>query len=274
MKIENIKCFLTVVRTGSLHKAAEELFLTPQNLSTIIRNIENDVGEALFVRTSKGMVLSVEGKRFLPYANTINDAYQEYFNAKKLSNNILNFYTTPAMAAELNEINGRLLENQYYLSIQKRSVADLDDMLQRNIPGFYFIALQKEQLYKLGKRECSVLLEYNKALRIVHRNNPVLQNKVNKNKLLVIVQDSYDDNAGQYLQLDNINSVKDLMRKEHAIYNCVQYQFYKKFYEPNEWAILDVYDIQTIKHCLLYNGDYAKPLVEAVENHIRQLFDV
>ena len=57
MKIENLKYFLAVVRTGSLHKAAEELYLMPQNLSTIIRNIEHDAGEKLFVRTLKGLLL-------------------------------------------------------------------------------------------------------------------------------------------------------------------------------------------------------------------------
>lgn len=273
MKIENLNCFLAVVRTGSLHKAAEELFLTPQNLSTIIRNIEHDTGEELFVRTSKGMVLSSEGEKFLPYVNTMYNAYQEYFDSKKPHNNILNFYTTPAMAVELSKINGCLFDNQYYLSIQKRSVTDLYDMVKRHIPGVYLVALPEDQLYRLGQKEYSVILEYDKSLKVVHRSNPVLQNKIDKRRLMMIMQDYYEGNHGEALRLDNIDVIKELMRNKQAIYNCVPYQVRKYFNEQDEWVILEEAKVNAIKHCLLYHGECLQAVKTELEHSIKQLLD-
>ena len=43
MKIENLKIFLVAAQSGSIRKAADLLFVSPQNLSFIIRNLEQEL---------------------------------------------------------------------------------------------------------------------------------------------------------------------------------------------------------------------------------------
>ena len=55
MKIENLKIFITVAHTENMHKTAEMLFTSYQNISFIIKNMEKELGVALFIRDNKGM---------------------------------------------------------------------------------------------------------------------------------------------------------------------------------------------------------------------------
>lgn len=65
-----IEAFLTVHQTGSVTKAAEQLYINQASLSTRLRTLERELGCSLFVRGrgEKAMVLTAEGKRFLPLA--------------------------------------------------------------------------------------------------------------------------------------------------------------------------------------------------------------
>ena len=61
MDVRSLKFFLAVAREGSFVKAAESLRLTQPNLSRTIRELENEVGSALFVRSSRGVTLTDSG---------------------------------------------------------------------------------------------------------------------------------------------------------------------------------------------------------------------
>ena len=61
-----IECFLAVARLGNLSRAAEEMFLTQPTLTARLKALEVEVGDQLFVRTSRGMRLTEAGKEFLP----------------------------------------------------------------------------------------------------------------------------------------------------------------------------------------------------------------
>ena len=63
-----VECFLVVARLGNLSRAAEEMFLTQPTLTARLRGLEEEVGDQLFVRTSRGMRLTEAGREFLPYA--------------------------------------------------------------------------------------------------------------------------------------------------------------------------------------------------------------
>ena len=272
VKIENLKYFLSVVKTGSLHKTAEMYYLTPQNLSTIIRNIEQDAGEVLFSRTAKGMVLTAEGERFLPYAQSMYNTYEEYFKGKKPENNILTLYTTPAIANDLAELQGALLEKHYYLSIQKRSITDLQALMEQKTPGFYLLSLREDHMHKLGNGAYAVLLEYNKSIKVVHCDNPVLHNRALLEDMMVIMQDHYEGNYGDFLRIDNVDTVKDFLIQKHAVYSCIEYQYEKNFKEKSVWVILEEDAIPTFKHCLIHYGEYPNWICEDLERQLKDIF--
>jgi LysR family transcriptional activator of nhaA len=69
--------FWTVAREGSISKACGKLHLTPQTVSAQIKLLEETVGEPLFDRVGRGLVLSEVGSMVMRYADEIFSAGME-----------------------------------------------------------------------------------------------------------------------------------------------------------------------------------------------------
>jgi len=63
--------FWTVARTGSIAKASQELLLSPPTISSQISRLEDQLGEKLFVRTGRRLVLTEAGDMAYRYAEEI-----------------------------------------------------------------------------------------------------------------------------------------------------------------------------------------------------------
>ncbi len=63
--------FWTVAREGSVARASEILHITPQTISGQIKTLEDSIGEALFRRVGRRLVLSEMGKLVFEYAEEI-----------------------------------------------------------------------------------------------------------------------------------------------------------------------------------------------------------
>ena len=71
MNILHMKYAVEVAKAGSLNKASERLLIAQPNLSRSIKELENDLGVAIFERTAQGMLLTPDGEKFIGYARTI-----------------------------------------------------------------------------------------------------------------------------------------------------------------------------------------------------------
>lgn len=71
MNLSYLKYAAEVEKTGSITKAAQNLYMNQPHLSKIIRELERDLGSPIFDRTSRGMVPTRRGEEFLRYARTI-----------------------------------------------------------------------------------------------------------------------------------------------------------------------------------------------------------
>ncbi|MGX9933865.1 LysR family transcriptional regulator [Advenella kashmirensis] len=71
MEIYQIRAFVTVARLGNLTRAAEALSLTQPAVTGQIKALEQDLGVALFERTSGKLVLSKAGSRLFPTAEQL-----------------------------------------------------------------------------------------------------------------------------------------------------------------------------------------------------------
>lgn len=68
MKLEYVRSFVGVVNYKSFSLAAKYLFLSQPTISTHIRQLEEELGVTLLVRSTKNVQLSDKGKVFYPYA--------------------------------------------------------------------------------------------------------------------------------------------------------------------------------------------------------------
>ncbi|MEC4720816.1 LysR family transcriptional regulator [Noviherbaspirillum sp. CPCC 100848] len=67
----SLALFLAVADTLSFRQAAETLHMSQPPLSRAIRELEERLGMPLFVRNTRGVVLTEDGRRLLPYARRV-----------------------------------------------------------------------------------------------------------------------------------------------------------------------------------------------------------
>ncbi len=69
MELRHLRYFMAVAEAGSLKLAAEEkLHTTQPSLSRQIRDLEQEVGAPLFLRSARGVELTPAGRVFLDHA--------------------------------------------------------------------------------------------------------------------------------------------------------------------------------------------------------------
>ena len=65
--LNSLRYFLVAAQTLSFKQAAEELFVTQAAISQHIKTLETHLGVGLFIRGTRRVSLTEEGKRFIPY---------------------------------------------------------------------------------------------------------------------------------------------------------------------------------------------------------------
>lgn len=76
MTLLQLKYVITVARNNSMNKAAQKLFISQPSLSATIKELENELGFELFIRSNRGIVITPEGEEFLAYARQVLEQYE------------------------------------------------------------------------------------------------------------------------------------------------------------------------------------------------------
>jgi DNA-binding transcriptional LysR family regulator len=71
MDLSDLRIFTTVVRAGGVTRAAERLHRVQSNVTTRIRQLEQDLGVALFIRDGRRLHLAPSGQLLLGYADQL-----------------------------------------------------------------------------------------------------------------------------------------------------------------------------------------------------------
>ncbi|WP_246875768.1 LysR family transcriptional regulator, partial [Pantoea ananatis] len=80
MDLVQLRMFCSVAESGSLARAAEQLHRVPSNLTTRLRQLEEELGVDLFIREKQRIRLSPMGHNFLNYAQRILALSDEALN--------------------------------------------------------------------------------------------------------------------------------------------------------------------------------------------------
>ncbi|MDR1604634.1 MAG: LysR family transcriptional regulator [Gracilibacteraceae bacterium] len=116
MRTEHLRIFYEVAQAKSMAAASEALFVSPQNISKIIRQLETELNTILFERTRYGVHLTQNGRKLFDEAKVIVerlDNIQVTFNplavkTAELPTNPLNLTVAYQSAGALRPILNRL----------------------------------------------------------------------------------------------------------------------------------------------------------------------
>lgn len=87
---ELYRIFYCVANNGNITKASEELNISQPAISKSIKNLEEQLGGQLFIRTKRGVILTEEGKEFYNY---IKQAIEYINNAENKFTDLINLET-------------------------------------------------------------------------------------------------------------------------------------------------------------------------------------
>lgn len=83
LNFHHLRYFWTVARKGGVRRAAEELGVSQPSISAQLKLLEDSLGEELFRRGGRNLVLTETGRVVLSYADEIFSAGRELMNAVK-----------------------------------------------------------------------------------------------------------------------------------------------------------------------------------------------
>ncbi len=76
MDIRHLECFVEVARQKSFSKAAKTMYVSQSTISKMVKDLESDLGQSLFNRTSKYVQLTDAGETLFTKAKQIVEMFQ------------------------------------------------------------------------------------------------------------------------------------------------------------------------------------------------------
>ena len=139
MTLNQIKYMVKVAEYGSINKVASISFVSQSVISTAIKNLEQELGRSLFIRTAKGVVLTPFGKTFLAYITPIceqirlidNMVYQKGRQANqrlRIASNGYNF-----LSMFLKDIYNKYSEDGIQIDLREDSSTDIMSLIANNL---------------------------------------------------------------------------------------------------------------------------------------------
>ena len=76
MTLMQLRYIIMISETGSLNKAADQLYVSQPSLTSAVKELEKELGISIFNRSGKGVTLTNDGTEFLQYARQIYSQYE------------------------------------------------------------------------------------------------------------------------------------------------------------------------------------------------------
>lgn len=145
MTLQQIRYVIAVASTGSINEAAKRLFVSQPNLSSAIKDLEEELRITIFARTNKGVIITQDGEEFLVYAKQImeqmdllEEKYMDHKIKKKFG--ISTQHYSFAVKAFVEMVKGFDM-NQYEFAIRETRTNDIleDVKLGKSEIGILYI---------------------------------------------------------------------------------------------------------------------------------------
>jgi DNA-binding transcriptional LysR family regulator len=234
MLLRQVECFLAVARLGNVSRAAEEMYLTQPTLTARIKALEDELGDQLFVRTSRGMRLTEAGKEFVPYAErclaSVDEGKQRLRELRDASGGRLSLGTSPGVGTyALPAILERFRAAHPRVSVSVRS-GHSEDVLEMVLKEEVHVGLARAvshpEVESMQLYEDELVLVVDPQHRFTEKGSAELAEVGREQLILFDYASSYYEltqslfkNAGirefQAIELDNIEAAKRMV--EHRL---------------------------------------------------------
>lgn len=185
MTLQQLKYVVEVADKGSITEAAKSLFVSQPSLSASIRELETETATTIFVRNSRGILLTPDGAEFLGYARQVvqqaalmEDKYIAHSASKqRFSVSAQHYSFTSGAFIELVRAQGG---ESYEFSLREGKTYDIitDVRTGRSEMGVLYLCSFNEAVISKMLRESNLVFSELFAAKphiFVGRNNPIAQ---------------------------------------------------------------------------------------------------
>lgn len=187
MTLQQLRYIIEIVNSGSMSAASEKLFLTQPSLSMKVKELEQELGIEIFLRTNRGISLTNDGVEFLAYARQVVeqvDLLESRYHTKKPSRRIFSV-STQHYAFSVNAFVNLVKEynhNEYEFTLRETKTHEIiEDVKEfRSEIGVLFLSSFNQKVIKKNLRESGLVfhpLFEAKAHVFISKNNPLAQNR-------------------------------------------------------------------------------------------------
>jgi len=148
MQYETLRLFLHLSRTLHFGQTSRECHLSPSALSRAIQRLEDEVGQALFIRDNRSVAMTPQGRRFQSFANDALQAWDDVLEELNRDEDVLAgkisvFATVTACQSFLPSLLNRFREAypEIHLQLETGYATDALDMLDRGVVDIAVAAL-------------------------------------------------------------------------------------------------------------------------------------
>lgn len=86
MTLQQLQQVIIIAESRSMNEASKKLFVSQPNLSAVVRELEEEAGITIFIRSNRGIVITPEGEEFIGYAKQVVEQYhlmeRRYMNSE------------------------------------------------------------------------------------------------------------------------------------------------------------------------------------------------
>ena len=224
MKIEQLRQLLEVSRTGSINRAAANLYISQPNLSASLHSLEQELGYALLDRSSRGVTLTADGERFLEYARSVLEQFDHLKALRKPASgaepslSIANArYRYVVEAAAALHANHRQ-ETPFRLNIEEGGREQVLDAVSRGRCEIGIVGLwtryKREVLAQFKSRDCQYFrLTSNPITVVVGRGNPLFTAPADT----VVTPETLSEHCLVHYDNENFDSTHSMVRSPGEI---------------------------------------------------------
>lgn len=76
MTLQQLRQVIAIADSNSMNEAAKKLFISQPSLSSMVKDLEEEIGVELFIRSNRGIRATQEGQEFLGYARQVVEQYE------------------------------------------------------------------------------------------------------------------------------------------------------------------------------------------------------
>lgn len=187
MTLQQLQQVITIADCGSMNEAAKKLFVSQPNLSSVVKDLEEETGITIFLRSNRGIVMTPEGEEFIGYARQVTEQYQllesRYIakNAKKKFSVSMQHYTFAVKAFV--EMVKQVGMDEYEFAVHETKTHEVIDNVRNmksEIGVLYLNDFNRQVMEKILKENSLVFEELFTCDTFVYiwRNHPLADKKM------------------------------------------------------------------------------------------------